>query len=136
MARYEYKVVAAPKRGQKARGVKGAEARFAHALEQTMNELAADGWEYLRTDTLPAEERQGLTGKTITFQNMMVFRRAAAGDAEAFAPKLLSHSDLDHQAPTDATYEEGVPDVSPDGAPSEEAPATDEAAQEEVAETR
>lgn len=83
--RFEYKVVPAPTRGKKARGVKTAADRFAHALAEVMNELAAAGWEYLRTDTLPAEERHGLTGRTTVFQNMLVFRRPveeAVGSAE------------------------------------------------------
>lgn len=77
MSQYEYKVVPAPAKGVRARGVKGTEARFAHALTTLMNEMARDGWEYLRADTLPCEERQGLTGKSTSFQNMLVFRRAA-----------------------------------------------------------
>lgn len=72
---YEYKVVPAPTRGVKAKGAKSVEARFANALEVTMNDLAADGWEYLRTDTLPCEQREGLMSKTTAFQNMLVFRR-------------------------------------------------------------
>ena len=75
MAVFEYKVVPAPTRGLKAKGVKGTPARFANALETVMNDLGADGWEYQRTDTLPVEERQGLTGKSSSFQNMLVFRR-------------------------------------------------------------
>ena len=81
MAIFEYKVVPAPTRGVKAKGVKGTAARFAHALQDVMNELGAQGWEYQRTDTLPVEERQGLTGKTSSFQNMLVFRRVVEGDA-------------------------------------------------------
>lgn len=75
MQNYEYKVEPAPKRGLKAKGLKTGEARFANALQQMMNEFGAEGWEYQRTDTLPLEERQGLTGKTTSFQNMLVFRR-------------------------------------------------------------
>ena len=86
MSRFEYKVVPAPKKGQRAKGVKGTEGRFAHALESVMNELGAQGWEYLRTDTLPAEERAGLTSRTTTFQNMLVFRRALDEAAPADAP--------------------------------------------------
>ena len=73
---YEYKVVPAPTRGMKTKGTKSVEARFANALESTMNDLATDGWEYLRTDTLPCEQREGLMSKTTVFQNMLVFRRA------------------------------------------------------------
>jgi len=64
---YEYKVVPAPSRGTRAKGVKGAPGRFSLSLEQVMNMLGAEGWEYQRTDTLPSEERQGLTGTTTTY---------------------------------------------------------------------
>lgn len=80
MSQYEYKVVPAPKKGLKAKGVKSTEARFAHALETAMNALGAEGWEYQRSDTLPSEERSGLTRRVTTFQNMLVFRRAVAVD--------------------------------------------------------
>lgn len=76
MQRFEYKVIPAPKRGEKARGVKTTEDRFAHALTNLMNELGAEGWEYVRSDALPCEERVGFTGTKTTFQNMLVFRRA------------------------------------------------------------
>ena len=90
MPQYEYKVVPAPKRGLKARGVKGSEARFAHALQTVMNAEGADGWEYQRTDTLPCEERQGLTGRTTVFQNMLVFRREIVkAVAEEEVPALI-----------------------------------------------
>lgn len=73
---YEYMVVPAPTRGVKAKGAKTAEDRFAIALETVMNKMASDGWEYLRADTLPSEQREGLMGKTTVFLNMLVFRRA------------------------------------------------------------
>lgn len=72
---YEYKVVPAPAKGVKAKGVKTGEARFALAIEQSINDLAAEGWEYQRTDVLPSEERQGLTGSATHWRNLMVFRR-------------------------------------------------------------
>lgn len=105
---FEYKVVPAPTRGMKAKGLKTQADRFAHALAALMNELAAEGWEYQRTDTLPAEERHGLTSRSTVFQNMLIFRRpaeaAAGSDAaeetnaasespEAAMPKLPSAAD-------------------------------------------
>lgn len=90
---FEYRVVPAPKRGLKARGVKGSEAMFALALETAMNELGAAGWDYVRADTLPCEERSGLTGRTTVYQNMLVFRRAkpeAVTEAPAEARKALA----------------------------------------------
>ncbi len=88
MTIYEYKVVPAPKRGLKAKGLRNVQERFANALQTQMNELAAQGWDYQRTDTLPMEERQGLTGKSTSFQTMLVFRRAVRAQAEE-APALI-----------------------------------------------
>jgi hypothetical protein len=97
MPRYEYKVVPAPKKGEKARGVKTPEDRFAHALTLLMNQLGADGWEYLRADSLPSEERSGFTGRTTVIQNLLVFRRGldVAADAPRPAePRLASRPSL------------------------------------------
>ena len=98
---YEYKVVPAPVKGVKAKGVKGAEAQFAHALSELMNSLAVDGWEYQRADTLPSEVRSGLTGKTTVFRNMLVFRRAvdveiAAAPIEEPAPLAVEEISETH----------------------------------------
>ncbi|MBE0552618.1 MAG: DUF4177 domain-containing protein [Rhodobacteraceae bacterium] len=90
MQRYEYNVVPAPRRGEKARGVKTTEDRFALALTTLMNTLGRDGWEYLRADTLPVDERTGLTGTKTSFQNMLVFRRPVdEAKAEAAPPRLV-----------------------------------------------
>jgi len=76
MPGYEYKVIPAPKKPSKIKGVRGTDLKFAASLAEIMNHWGRDGWEYQRTDTLPCEERQGLTRKTTVFQNMLVFRRA------------------------------------------------------------
>ena len=84
MEMYEYKVIPAPERGKKAKAARTSEARFAFALETAMNELAKDGWEYHRAETLPSEERSGLTGKTTIYRNLLVFRRLrASGQSNA-----------------------------------------------------
>ncbi len=75
MQRFEFKVIPAPTRGEKARGVKTTEERFALALTTLMNQMGADGWDYVRADALPCEERVGFTGTKTTFQNVLVFRR-------------------------------------------------------------
>lgn len=80
MSGYEYKVVPAPRKGEKAKGIKTPEARFAHAVEGLINRLAAEGWEYQRADFLPCDERSGLTGSVTQWRNLLVFRRARALD--------------------------------------------------------
>ncbi len=87
MQRFEYKVIPAPKRGEKARGVRTTEERFALALTHVMNDLGAEGWDYVRADALPCEERVGFTGSKTTFQNVLVFRRVVAGSEAASEPR-------------------------------------------------
>ncbi len=77
MQRYEYKVVPAPQKGIKAKGEKTAEGRFAASVEQVLNQMGQDGWEYQRAELLPSEERVGLTGSTVNWRNVLVFRREA-----------------------------------------------------------
>lgn len=99
MQRFEFKVIPAPKRGEKARGVKTTEERFALALTNLMNELGAEGWDYVRADSLPCEERAGFTSTKTTFQNVLVFRRAI----ETSAMETLQASRLLLQQPMPAT---------------------------------
>lgn len=111
MQRFEYRVIPAPKKGKRAKGVKGPEARFAHALTETMNELAAEGWEYLRADTLPVEERSGIASKHTTFQTLLVFRRA-----RAIAGLIEDHAEAPAiTADADAEADKGEADASDDG---------------------
>jgi hypothetical protein len=120
MTHYEYKVVPAPTRGQKAKGVKGPEARFAHRLEQDLNTIAADGWEFLRAETLPSEERSGLTSTQTHYRSVLVFRRARVTDiaesvqttvetqSDGFQPMPEMREDEQHDAETTAQ-----PDTAP-----------------------
>jgi hypothetical protein len=81
MQRYEYQVVPSPRKGEKSRAARTTPDRFALALTTLMNKFGQDGWEYLRADALPCDERSGLTGTKTTFQNMLVFRRVLAEGA-------------------------------------------------------
>ena len=90
MDRYEYKVIPAPEKGLKAKGIKTPADRFAFAVETAMNELGVEGWEYWRAECLPATERAGLTSSKITERHMLVFRRPLAAATEAPRPLLAS----------------------------------------------
>ncbi|MQQ07609.1 DUF4177 domain-containing protein [Epibacterium sp. SM1979] len=108
MPAFEYKVVPAPAKGTKAKGVKTPEARFANSVEITLNEMAAEGWEYLRAELLPSEERSGLTSSTTNWRNVLIFRRALAEeDAQVEEPQV--------QAPMVEPVSEGMePPVDPE----------------------
>ena len=75
MRQFEYKAIPAPNTGTKAKGVKSREDRFALSMTDALNEMASEGWEYVRAEMLPVEERKGLTGTQTTYQNVLIFRR-------------------------------------------------------------
>lgn len=75
---FEYRVIPAPRKGEKAKGVRSGEGRFALAMSRLFNHMGAQGWEFVRADTLPAEERVGLTGTEVRYHALLVFRRALA----------------------------------------------------------
>ncbi|WP_419740853.1 DUF4177 domain-containing protein [Ruegeria sp.] len=105
MPRYEYKVIPAPQKGAKAKGVKTPEGRFATSVEQVLNEMGQQGWEYQRAELLPSEERSGLTGSTTNWRNVLVFRRVIdAETTEAMAPVAT---------PSPTETPEGVPLAQP-----------------------
>jgi hypothetical protein len=105
MPRYEYKVIPAPQKGAKAKGVKTPEGRFATSVEQVLNEMGQQGWEYQRAELLPSEERSGLTGSTTNWRNVLVFRRVIEAEAtEAVAPVAT---------PSPSETPEGVPLAQP-----------------------
>ncbi len=92
MRKFEYKAIPAPTQGTKAKGVKSTEDRFALSFSNTLNDMATEGWEYVRAETLPATERKGFTGTQQTYQNILIFRRLEAAPlplAEA-APRPVS----------------------------------------------
>ena len=107
MQRYEYRVIAAPTRGLKAKGIKTAEARFSHALEDAMNTMAAQGWEYQRAETLPSTERSGLTSTTTKWRNVLVFRRPLASAQTTVVPVAAA------EIVADAPEVDDLPDVPP-----------------------
>ncbi|MBV1863019.1 MAG: DUF4177 domain-containing protein [Rhodobacteraceae bacterium] len=92
MQSFEYKAIAAPTRARKFKGVKGTAAQFAMVLSELMNEMASDGWEYLRSDSLPVDEKAGLLKARVeTYHTMLIFRRAKSQPAE-MAGLIEDHS--------------------------------------------
>ncbi len=89
MQRFEYKVVPSPRKGEKSRAAKTTPERFALALTTLINQLGRDGWDYLRADTLPCDERVGLTGSKTTFQSLLVFRRELAAGVAQPEPQFV-----------------------------------------------
>ncbi|MCA0205636.1 MAG: DUF4177 domain-containing protein [Proteobacteria bacterium] len=72
---HEYKVVPAPQRAAKTKGLKTTADRFAHTLAERINAEAAGGWHFVRTETLPCEERSRLGSVRVSQQVVMIFAR-------------------------------------------------------------
>lgn len=102
MPAYEYSVIPAPSRGEKARGAKTGAERFALSLTATLNDMAADGWEYVRAETLPSEERAGLTGRTTIYHNVLVFRRLLTAEELPVPPAYAQPVPAAYQPPEEA----------------------------------
>ena len=82
---YEYRVIPAPSRGERMRGAKTTQDRYAQTLAQLINAQGREGWEYLRAESLPTEERSGFTRRTTVFVNLLVFRRIVDASGEPTA---------------------------------------------------
>lgn len=113
MTVYDYKVVPAPTKGRKARGIRGSDQKFAYAIETIMNEMAQDGWEFQRTETLPCQERSGLSAQHTAFRNVMVFRKPRLTDLSAFQPRQLERPSLARIAASSRAPETPAADHSP-----------------------
>lgn len=112
MTHYEYKVVPAPRRGRKGKGIKGAEARFAFAIQTLMNDYAAQGWAFVRAETLPSEERHGLASAHTVYRDVLVFRRDRAVEQAPVNEPALERQDTEapESAPPETAEEMADPD--------------------------
>lgn len=89
MPHFEYKVVPAPAKAQKVKGVKTPEGRFAHTVESELNRMGEAGWEYLRAELLPNEERSGLKAAQTKWRTVLIFRRSVETEADALHARVL-----------------------------------------------
>ena len=125
MSSYEYTVIPAPARAEKSKGGRSGIDRFAATLTDTLNEMAREGWDYVRAEVLPAEERSGLTSRNTVYHNLLVFRRAR----DAAPTRALPVEEITQTAPPAAAEPIRPPDppkaqpALSQPAPSQPAPA-------------
>jgi hypothetical protein len=103
MAEYEYKVVSAPRKARSFEGVRSHEDQFAHVLMDVMNKMAKNDWEYWRAESLPCEEKSGLTARVVSYQSVLIFRRKLLANDKFFEtpPKqrIEDHSSSPQKTP-------------------------------------
>lgn len=94
---YEYKCVGAPERPRRQRGVRGRSDRVALAMQELINAEAVGGWEYLRTDSVPVEEKAGLFSHMREVNRaVLIFRREIGA---AHAPAARAEAPATGEAP-------------------------------------
>ncbi|WP_146204849.1 DUF4177 domain-containing protein [Jannaschia seohaensis] len=72
---YEFTVVAAPSKAERVEGLRTDAERMAATWTQLLNDMALDGWDYVRADTLPNDSSKDLTGTAPKTMTLLVFRR-------------------------------------------------------------
>jgi hypothetical protein len=99
MTHYDYKVVPAPKRAKKVKGIRAPEELFALTLTEAINEVARQGWEYVRAEHLQAEASRGwFRSASHGEQAVLVFRRTR----ETLGPRLAAVRAEPEAAPPEA----------------------------------
>ena len=85
MSYFDYKVVPAPRRAKRSRGVNDPDELLALTLTEAINEHARQGWEYVRAELLAAEAPGRLFRRAKPVDcTLLVFRRPR----ETLGPKL------------------------------------------------
>ncbi len=94
---HEYKMEPAPRQPGRIRGVRCPNTRLAIGLTEQLNNAAQEGWEYVRTDTIPIEYRSGLfRTKVVEDASFLVFRRPISYDdpiQHDFGPPMVGPED-------------------------------------------
>ncbi len=113
----EYKCVGAPEKGKRKRGAKTRSDRVAHAMEEIIAAEAVDGWEYLRTDLVPVEERSGMFSRSHEVHRaVLIFRR---GEVAAL-PGRMPETRIEAPAPEPVKEAPAIAPVAPPATPQEE----------------
>lgn len=121
MASYEYRIVPAPRKAKRVRGAKTGPDRMAALLTETLNAEARQGWEFVRSESLPLDEKPGmLSSPREAYHSYLVFRRPIGGGAETGPLRLESGRE---GAPSDRSRARLAPEspstiVPPRAAPS------------------
>jgi hypothetical protein len=107
----EYKCVGAPERPKKKRGAKSRSDRVAAVMQEVIDAEAVDGWEYLRTDLVPVEEKTGWFSRAHEVHRaVLIFKRGDNVPVVPIQPRTQPMAAP--QAPTYAEPDPSAPSMS------------------------
>lgn len=81
MTKYEYRAIPCPERTLRARDLPDGTDPFGQTLTAAINDLAGDGWDYVRAETIDLKTRR-LFGRRSETRSFLVFRRDLKPAAE------------------------------------------------------
>lgn len=116
---YEYKCIAAPEKARRRRGAKTRTDRVALAIQDILAAECKGGWEYLRADLIPVEEKSGFFSRAQDVHRaILVFRRAVGGSGAAVPYPVAAPVIPQPAVPQPAAPEPGrTPDYMQQAAP-------------------
>lgn len=89
MSYYDYKIVPAPKKAKKVKGVSGVADLFALTLNDAINEIARQGWEYYGSEQLSIQTPGGWFSRSKTEEHtVLVFRKPR----EHLSPRIATEA--------------------------------------------
>lgn len=116
---FEYKTVAGPERGRKRKGCRTPSERVAATMQELIETEAAGGWEYLRTDLVPVEERAGIFSRRETRHcAVLVFRRERGATSDRAALSRKAAAIFSGEAPARRRSAGAEPRLGPAHAPA------------------
>lgn len=80
---YEYKLTAVPTRGRPQKSRRGLHEAFGVAIEEKMNKMIHDGWDFVEFRDVPVIERRVLRANVERTATMMLFKRSKSQPATA-----------------------------------------------------
>ena len=75
MTRYEFKVLPAPRRAKRLKGLTRGDNRFCATITEFLNENSLEGWEFIGFETMPLEQRRFLFLTYFSECACLIFRR-------------------------------------------------------------
>lgn len=107
MAHFEFKVLPAPRRSKRMKGLMRGQNRFCATVTEFLNENGLDGWEFIGFEMMPLESRRFLFFQYVGECPCMIFRR----EVEPMVLDGTSNRDREAEAAVHET-EQGQAEIS------------------------
>jgi len=99
MERFEYKLVKAPCQRKRFTGLKKSDDAFAITLTETLNDIASEGWQFLRKEEMSETRGNRLLGRRRRSHEYLVFRRQLRSNGMTLDEPVSPRRVQNHKTP-------------------------------------